>query len=74
MAQRRETEPVETVKEGYDETQPASSEDVERAIEQEELLSSSPATTKDRSTTGQSRPKDFDDVTGPAVTDEPPGS
>lgn len=72
MADRPETEPVETVKEGYIETQPVTSDDVERAIEQEELLSSSPATTKDRSTTGQSRPKDFDDVEGPAVSDNEP--
>lgn len=70
MAERPETEPVETVKGGYSETNPASSQDVERAREQQELLAHSPATTKDHSLTGESRPVDLDDGEGPAVADE----
>lgn len=65
----REPEPVETVRDGYSETQPASGGDVEEARQQEELLRSSPASTKDRSLTGQSPPVDLDEVDGPAIED-----
>lgn len=64
-----EPEPVETVRDGYSETQPASGGDVEEARQQEDLLRSSPATTKDRSLTGESRPVDLDEVDGPATED-----
>lgn len=70
MSERPEAEPIETVKGGYSETNPASSEDVERAREQQELLATSPATTKDQSLTGESRPVDLDDVEGPAIADD----
>jgi hypothetical protein len=64
------TESVETVKDSSAETQPASDEDVERAREHEDLLASSPGTTKDRSLTGESRPVDFDEVEGPNIAED----
>ena len=70
MQDRHETEPVETVTTGYTETQPASADDVERAREQQELLSSSPGTTSDHSLIGESRALEFDDVDGPAVSSD----
>lgn len=62
-----EPEPVETVRDGYGEAQPTSDGDVEEARHQDEVLRSSPATTKDRSLTGETRPVDLDQVEGPAI-------
>lgn len=72
MPDRPETEPIETVEEGYSEIHPESERDVERARRQEELLGSSPGTTKDRSTTGESHPVEYEDVDGPVISDDDP--
>jgi hypothetical protein len=74
MVEPPEPEDVETVRKGYGEAHPAGPEDVERAGRQHELLSSSPGTTKDRSTTGESHPVDLDEVEGPAIADDDAGS
>lgn len=70
MPDRPETEPINTVEEGYSETHPETERDVERARRQEDLLGSSPGTTKDRSLTGESRAVDYDDVDGPVISDD----
>lgn len=70
MPDRPETEPINTVEEGYSESQPETERDVERARRQEDLLGSSPGTTKDRSLTGESHRVDHDDVEGPVISDE----
>jgi hypothetical protein len=69
MSDREPTESVETEQDGYGETRPATSDDVERARELDDLLSSSPGTVKDRSSTGESHPVEFDEVEGPAIDD-----
>jgi hypothetical protein len=62
MSERPEPEPIDTVKDGYSETQPASPEDVERAREHEDVLASSPTRDSDRSLTGESHPRPSTDA------------
>ena len=62
MAEPSQPEPVETVRGGYLEAQPASEEDVDRAREQDEVLNASATGESDRSLTGQTRPVDHEEA------------
>lgn len=72
MAERPESEPVEpveSVQDGYNETQPASADDVDRAREHEEILGSTPRRDADRSLTGETHRRPTDEpVERPAPT------
>ena len=71
MPDRPETEPVDSVDEGYGEAQPASPADVERSREQEELLGSSPSQDSDRSLTGRTHPRPTEFPDDPVSPEEP---
>ena len=72
MAEPSPTEPVETVRDGYLEAQPASEEDVELAREQDEILGASARTETDRSLTGETEPIDHHGTHDPAPGDATP--